>query len=529
MLGSPVAGVGGPSRTGRIVLLALSLVYLLVQIPLLDTLPMIAVDESWYANTAHNLARGQGLINTAVGERGGDQFFLYPLLVSAAFKLFGTTLWVGRFVSVLFGLIALWGWAFICQRLSIRGSPMAATGLLFITSNVYFILFRRLRPEALVLTLSVWALYFFIDAWQGRRPAAASASALLAAGSMLAHPNGLILAIVLGVAIGAMALVDRSPRLLFGYTAGGIVAVVVFLLGWHISREQALLDFVRESLFESHRVSVAGGSVLSTVWTNVGTFVPEYSLGLKRFYILLFELGILSVGLALYRREPITAAISAIGLGWFLLSLAIWTPFFRWAFSVLIIFSLVVTARVLSLGPTRMSQRLYATLCVLTALYGVNTLAGDAHFFEHNAANTPYSRVVDNLDARIPAGAPVITHLELWFAFQRNPVYTPFTRWTMTPYSGLRQLLESGEPRYAALSSAFIEGRSPLTGQAETQFARDAEHSDRFYRTARAYLVSHGQRVAVVPTRGYGEIEIWEIPPTIEGKISAVVRRPGGP
>ena len=202
--------------------------------------------------------------------------------------------------------------------------------------------------------------------------------------------------------------------------------------------------------------------------------------------------------------------LSAVGISWLLLSLAIWTPFFRWTFGVFIIFSLTVTARLLSLGPSRIPLGIYATICALTVLYGVNTLAGDAYLVKLNIANTPYGELVEDLDARIPAGVPVITHLELWFAFQRNPVYTPFKRWATTPYSGLRELLESGQPQYAVLSPVFGEGRSPVTGLTEIQFAHDAQRSDRFYQVARAHLVSHGHRIAVVPTRGYGDIEIWE-------------------
>ena len=110
----------------------LSIAYLLLQIPLLDRVPLVAVDEPWYANTADNFARGNGLINTNVGRRGGDQFFLYTIFVAGVFKALGTSLWTGRFCSVLIGLGALWGWFLVCRALKAGTAALIVTSTLFI-------------------------------------------------------------------------------------------------------------------------------------------------------------------------------------------------------------------------------------------------------------------------------------------------------------------------------------------------------------------------------------------------------------
>lgn len=507
------AGTTSPSF--RVVLLGLSFAYLLLHLPFLDQVPPIIIDESWYANSAHNLANGQGFINTNVGAFPMGDLFFYTLIVSGAFKVFGTGLWIGRFVSVLMGLIALWGWGVLCRRLGLRGWPFVVTSGLFITSNVYFILFRRERPEALVIALSVWALYFFITAWQTGNFNPALACALLAGSSALAHPNGSILAVLLGILLAACALSNRGgARAVLGYAAGGIGTIVILLIGWELLRERPLLEFLKVVFLTSGRVSVSEGTILSAFWTNLTTFVPSYSLGLKRLYILVFELGILLVGMARYRHDRLAGFLGLTGLLYFLAGLVLLTPFKPYAFSIVLLFSLAVTGRLLNLGVTTISGTWLKALWLATLLYGLNNLAGDVYVLNKNATNTPYTRLTETLDATIPDGVPVLTHIEFWFAFQNNSVYTQFRqfkRWSATPYTDFRQLQESGHIRYAVLSPALEKGVSPTTGE----MRGISESSARFYQEARMYARAHCQRISLLATRGYGEIEIWECPPRV--------------
>jgi hypothetical protein len=493
----------------RMLLIALSLAYLLMYLPFLDQVPPIVVDEPWYANTAHNLAIGQGLINTNVGQFGGDQLFLYPLVVSIAFKLGGTGLWVARLTSFLLGLLALWGWIFLCRELGACDRTIALTGGLFVTSNVYFVLFRRARPEALVIVLSVWALFWFIRAWRGQRFNAGLVCALLVGGSALAHPNGVLLAGILFVVLSVATFFAPSGvrQHIYGYVLGGIGVVLFFLIGWELLRMQSIQEFLKEVTIDSGRLSVTQAGVLSALWSNLATFVPAYSLGLKRVYILLFEVGVLFVGLLRFRADRLAGLLSLIGLAWFTAALALLTPFVRSAFCIVIIFSLAVTARQLSFRGSTGPHPIRVAAWLLTLLYGLNNVAGDLYLLKQNAGNTSYTQLSKAVDASVPDGVPVLTHLELWFAFQNNPVYTPFTRFASTPFTGLSGALKSGQLQYAVLSSGFSRGLSPTTGEPYSLFVNP---NDAFYKEARAFLTVHGRLAAVLPTRGYGDIEIWE-------------------
>jgi hypothetical protein len=254
---------------------------------------------------------------------------------------------------------------------------------------------------------------------------------------------------------------------------------------------------------------VTPGGVLTAFATNVTTFVPAYSLGLKRLYILLFEVGILLVGLVRYRRDRLAGLLSLIGLLWLAAGFALFTPLFRWAVGVPLFFSLAVTGRLLSVGFAAFSPTMSRILWVLALLYGANNLVGDAYVFKHNFGNTPYARLTETLDATIPDGVPVYTDMQFWFAFQRNEVYTRFTRSFANPYGGKSKLLNSGHVRYVVLSAALSRGLSPITGQTDYIHGNNGR-DDQLYQQAYKEVLAHYRRITLLPTKGYGEVEIWQ-------------------
>lgn len=483
-----------------VVMIAISIVCLAVYLPFLDQFPLVVTDEPWYANTAHNFANGNGLVNTVVGRGGGDRFFLYTVILSEVFSIFGTSLWVGRLVSVVIGLTAVWGWALLGRRLGIHGWAFIITTGLFLFSNINFIIFRRVRPEVLVIALSVWAIYFFIDAWQHHRFSSGLVSALLTGASMLAHPNGALLALTFGAVLIARIPFDtRNLRPLFGYIVGGVGVTILMLLMWQLLLQQGLIQFFRETLIESRRISVGSTSSFSIFSRNLTAFVPAYTLGSRRLYIFLFEVGILLFGLCRYRVDRVTCLLSLSGLLWFIAGLSLLTPFFRWAFAIVPVFSLAVTGRLLSAEVTPISVRTSKTLWLLALLYASNTVAGDAYALSQNIRNTAYTEVARTLNRNVPDGVPILTHIELWFAFQRNRVHTAFS------YEDVDMLLTSGHIQYAVLSAALSKPSS-LMGQPER-----LNNEERFYHAARDYFATHGRRTFILATQGYGEIEIWEL------------------
>ena len=109
--------------------------YLLLQIPLIGVVPSIMVDEPWYANTAWNFSIENGFINTVPESKttAGIDLFLYTFFLGTAFKLFDTSLYMAKMVSIIGGLIGLIGFINILKELRITNRFIViVSSLLFI-------------------------------------------------------------------------------------------------------------------------------------------------------------------------------------------------------------------------------------------------------------------------------------------------------------------------------------------------------------------------------------------------------------
>ena len=138
-------------------------VFLLLQIPFIETVPRIMVDEPWYSNTAWNFSIGNGFTNTVPGAQGGDLLFLFSFLLGIAFKIFGTSLFVGKMISIFGGLIGLSGFLLVIKELRITNRFIViVSGLLFTFSNVNYIVFRTVRPESWVVCFAIWSIFYLL-------------------------------------------------------------------------------------------------------------------------------------------------------------------------------------------------------------------------------------------------------------------------------------------------------------------------------------------------------------------------------
>lgn len=469
----------------------LSLFYLAVELPLLDSLPIILTDESWYANTAYNWIQGQGLINTNTGWRGGDQLFLWTIFNGAFFKLLGTSLYIGRLASVLLGLVSLWGLIASLKKLAVSKYGVVLTSSLWIFSNVFYILFRRLRPESLLISLSIWALYFLICHLQSKRRMPIFISSLFIGLSVLSHPNGVIMIIIVGL---FLLLEEGRWKNILVYSSGLLLMAVFFVLGWQLLKDVSFLSFIQEMLHDK-RTSVSGNP-LTTFIINCRDIIPAYTLGLKRAYMLCAELGILVYGLFYYKSKPLTAKLSLLGLLYFFTAFLLLNPFFRAGFGVIIIFSFLV----------------FATLCdtlykPLILLYFANTLAGDIFLVKKDYRNTSFETLSHTLAAIVPKNSIVLTHIQFWFPFKDSQNYNSNTNWSTTPYKDVSEFAQKSHIDYVVITDEFAKEISPTTGKKQDLYAGGFGA----YYTKALKIAQKGTLIKTIPAQGYGVIQVWKL------------------
>ncbi|MEM7165944.1 MAG: glycosyltransferase family 39 protein [Planctomycetota bacterium] len=485
------------------------LLCLAVQLPFLTVVPQITVDEPWYANTAYNLAQGQGLVNTNTGWRGGDEFFLYTVALAGVFQLTDATLWAARFFSVILGTLATLGFVRLGTRLELRGSTMALGVLLLVSGNVFYMVFRRVRPEVVVVLCAIAALYFLFGGLQQRHRRLFFAAGLFSGAACLAHPNAALLVVLLTVVVLRNVFRQRDARPLPYFLAGVGLCMAALLVHITQIREVPVTVFFEELFFSSERVALPDSSFLAGVVDNAVLFFNDYTLGIKRAYILIFEVGIMVVGLLCGRRQRALRLVSGVGLGYLVLALLFLRPFHRIGFVVVIVFSLMSFLLLVD----RLEVRSALRRCLLVAgiLYLGNNVAGDAYVLHRGRAWNDYSELSRRIERDLPDDATVICNMSFWFPLRDKTTYTHSTRWRFTPYENLAELLASGDATHAVISNYILDGISPTTGEPTVYPIRHR----RFYETLEPYLVQNAKLVTSIATTNYGEVQVWRIPAAV--------------
>ncbi|MBN1225805.1 MAG: glycosyltransferase family 39 protein, partial [Deltaproteobacteria bacterium] len=298
------------------------------------------VDEPWYASTAYNFLQGKGMVDV-VGQ--SNWISLYPMLMSGFFMIFGATLFSARLFSILGGLIALVGFILILKNFQIKEKYLCWGALIFIFSNVNYIIFRTVRPEGWTVTFIVWGLYFLIQALQKNKLIHYFFSGFMITSAFLCHPNAALYIFGFALVVLIFALHKKKHSNFLAFLLGsGIIILALFSIIIFV-KNQNLFDFFGRWL---HRTSVKGAGI-TPIFQNFYSFYKSYTLGFKRLFIFIFEIGVLILGLSFFKRNKYIFIISSLGLGYFILAIFFLKPFATRHFAEILIFSFIAFVLIL--------------------------------------------------------------------------------------------------------------------------------------------------------------------------------------
>ncbi len=481
--------------------------FLLLQCLGLTTVPTIMVDEPWYADVAHNAATNGTFVNSTIGAGGGDKTFLFTAISSLFYRCLGTSLWTARFVSVLAGLAGLLGFLAILRRLRIGLVPTVLTALCFIFSNVYYVIFRSVRPEGLTSALGIWALFFVLEMVDTDRLRSAFLAGLVSALAFLSHPNGALYFGIFGLT--ALVLAIRQQRWLVPvcFGLGGLpvaLALVLFALWqWEVGP----LEFFGSMLY---RTSIDSGSAHSDgIWHNVVRFFTRYSVGIKRLPVVLFEFAALFWGVLWGRGR--TRLVATCGLSFFLLAILFLNPFATRHFGEVLFFALVVVA--MAMGGRPLKAAYWGGrpgLLVVVSLYLLYNVAGDGYLWYRQAGQTAYGDLEAWIDDRVPDDARVLSLYPFYFALADNELYTGYTRFQHFPqYQDLDDLVASGDLDYIVVSDYLAQDAQTTSGRKIPSSGQ--RRQKRIYDTLHSAARARGTLVDALETVGYGTIEVYRM------------------
>jgi len=486
-------------------ILGISIVYVLFQLIGLDRFTRVWEDETWYANVAYNFSLGNGFVNTNVGAFGGDDLFFFTFVLGIFYKIFGVSLFVSRLVSVIIGLGAIIGLNKILSHLKLINREKTLILFGFIFSNVFYIAFRTVRPDGIVVLLIIWALYFLIKSRSDHKTSNYLLSGFITSLAFLSHPDGGIFGLVFGLYFLFVSINKLCWRPIVFFGLGTLFTFLVLYINIIYIRNQSISEFL--SVWMSRSSANIEGSFLQSKLNILSDFYTKYTLGIKRLYILFFELIILIAGLFQFRRNPLIFIISLMGIIASLFHTIIYSRLYTRSFGEIIVFSLVALA--LFLKQYRDKNRMYVLIFITVLLYLFNNLAGDIYSLTKNYNNTSYSKIEEEIDTVIEDDKKVLSLLCLWFPLKNNEFYSDYTRWSKKDYSNLDALLDANKMEYIVISDIITKTKTQTSGRSIGNNKLNGRLE--FYKKVKDHAIKKGKLIKRIPTIGYSTIEIWEI------------------
>jgi hypothetical protein len=488
------------TQKSTVIYLILIALYVILQVFFLTRLPDIMEDEPWYANTAYNFSQGNWFTNTNAGHQGGDFFIVYTFILGIGIKLFGCTLYVTRMVSVVAGIFALWGLISILKAIRVSKLIVVITLLMFIFSNVTYIVFRTTRPEGWILALGIWSLFYLIKFHQTNDTKAIIWVAIFASLSFLTHPNGVLFPAIAGVYLIIYSIRKKniSNLIYFGLIAACMVVIhfVIVFSNPNISFRNFIID-----LKDRNSITNTEGSFFG----NIVETCKMYTLGIKRLYILLFEIGILIVGILFSKKQDLLRYISLFGILTLVLSLSMFNPYSSRHFGEILVYSFLSYALVYE---SFKNEKLRALALVLGGIYLLNNLAGDVYLIYGKHKNTPYSTIEKNLSAIVPDKSIVLTTQHFWYPLKNTDFYGEYTSFDFKKaFGSLDGLIQSNEVDYVILTQSMVSGKTGTSGRAE----KVPEKVMTFFQKISYYATQEGLLVAQIPTIGYDTISVYKM------------------
>jgi len=477
------------------------ILYLVFQLLFLTRLPDVMEDEPWYASTAYNFSQGHWFTNTNVGHQGGDYFVVYTFLLGIGIKLFGCTLLVTRMVSVVGGVLALIGLIQVLKLLKVSNRAAILTLLFFIFSNVLFVIYRTARPDGWILTFGIWAIFYFLKFHGGERNKHLILGGVFATLSFLAHPNGILFLVNGGLFILIYAIRKKSyiKLLYFGMTAILIMAAH-FLIS--LSNPNIALSEFFDQLLGRNAISNDG----STSLESFVAFYNSYTLGIKRLYILLFEIGMICLGILMIKRNSLIGFLSLLGLMNFILSMLLFSPYSSRHFGEIFIYSFLVFPLILDSVKVKKLSYLFLSLGII---YLINSFAGDGYLIYGKYKNTPYSTIESFIEETVPENSVVVSSLHLWYPLKNSQIYSEYTRFHYRPHENLTELFNSNDVDYIIYSDVWLNGITGTSGRSESLPDAIVE----FFGEVNEIIADRGNLVAELPTNGYDVIRVYEVNP----------------
>ena len=371
----------------------------------LFSIPRVLVDESLYSYTALNFIQ-KGTFFHDFFPFSGKEFCLYPLFLSFFYSIFGISFELGRILSVSCGLVTF-GFIFAyCKTNKYSDRLTAFIMLSFVCSNLFFIVFKIIRPESL-LTVGLTGLLFFLNKYFKEKEKENFHLTFYGIGLCL----GITISTHLIGALFGMTLFSffilfeknhiKSRNLLALFLASSPFLLILIFNGFDQIFNHNLLEFL----------STSDKFVLSirTFSLNLKYSLFHYIMGYKRFFIFLFELILITF--ALYKSHPkgFIRLVNTSYLVFYLFCFFSINIYLRPYYVTLVPITIINIGFILS--HVKSSKKF---ISFFFALYLINQLIGNIYIYKTNIDNFSMQEIKNSF-IELPSNILLGGDLVCWF------------------------------------------------------------------------------------------------------------------
>ena len=337
------------------------------------------IDEPLYSYTALKFLKTGSFYHDFFAF-SGKEFCLYPFLLSLIYSIFGLSFEVGRLFSLFCGLISFLFLFLYCKDNKYNDKLTAGILSIFLCSNILFVVYRIIRPEALI-SLGLTGLIFFINNYLINNKKFVKAYILYGIGASLGilfstHLIGALLSLNIVfyflIFLREKLSINNIFKIIIGFSP------FILLLGYNFFN-QVLYHDLLNMIASNEKFQFS----LETLSINIKTvLMNNYIMGIKRIYIFIFEFTIIIISLIKAKPGSLIKILNLSTLSIMIISFASINVFLRPYFIML------VPTVIIDLGfifrNVKVSKRL---IYFLFSLYLLNQLAGNIYIYKINMQN----------------------------------------------------------------------------------------------------------------------------------------------
>ncbi|MDC3203586.1 hypothetical protein OA957_00335 [Prochlorococcus sp. AH-716-B04] len=263
----------------------------------LFNIPKILFDEPLYSYTALNFSE-LGFFYHDFSLSSGKEFCLYPFILGILFKLFGPSFELGRLLSLSFGIGSFLVLTIYCK---IFKYPNAITFILlaiFTASNTFFVAFRIIRPESLLIFgFLLLALFLRLHLEKNQIKLNSYYISFLLGFSLsivfATHYMGFIYSIPIFIYL-LFYFIKKRDFTNLKYFCIGLLPISALLIYNFLSQINSNVFLKDLAILERSKTQL---SLENLKYNFSYTFLEQYVMGIKRIYIVMIEILIIGFGL----------------------------------------------------------------------------------------------------------------------------------------------------------------------------------------------------------------------------------------